>query len=84
MLEDQAQGNAVRPAPSRLARQLIGSKRLAELCDRTTDAIRKWDRSRAKGGLGGLIPTEFQPRILAEAQARGLPLCARDLIAEPN
>ena len=70
-------------APSRLVRQLLGSKRLAALCDRTTDAIRKWDRPKSKGGLGGLVPAEFQARILAEARRDGLAIGPADLIAEP-
>lgn len=83
MLETDTNSNAgSRPAPSRLVRQLLGSKRLAALCDRTTDAIRKWDRPRSKGGLGGLVPAEFQERILRVAEEEGLELGARDLIAE--
>lgn len=69
--------------PSRKVRGVLGSIRLAQLCDRTTDAIRKWDRAKSKGGTGGLVPAEFQARILREAEADGLPLTARDLIAEP-
>ncbi len=69
-------------SPSRRARKVLGSIRLAELCGRTTDAIRKWDRPRSKGGTGGLVPAEFQARILEAAKADGLPLTAEDLIAE--
>lgn len=64
-------------------RHVLGTQRLAALCRRTTEAIRKWDRAKSKGGTGGLIPAEFQARILAEAERDGLPLTARDLIAEP-
>lgn len=70
-------------SPSRKARLVLGSRRLAELCGLTTDAIRKWDRVRSKGGTGGLIPSQFQARILATATAEGLPVSAEDLIAEP-
>lgn len=69
-------------SPSRKARHVLGSRRLAELCERTTDAIRKWDRPKSKGGTGGLIPAEFQSRILVVARAEDLPLTAEDLIAE--
>jgi hypothetical protein len=71
-----------RLAPSRKARQVLGSRRLAELCERTTDAIRKWDRAKSKGGTGGLVPAEFQARILRVAREERLPLHAEDLIAE--
>ena len=70
-------------SPSRRARQVLGSIRLAELCGRTTDAIRKWDRARSKGGTGGLVPAEFQARVLRVATEEQLPLTAEDLIAEP-
>ncbi len=70
-------------SPSRYVRQVMGSIRLAELCGRTTEAIRKWDRVRSKGGGGGLIPAEFQARILKTAKAEGLPISAEDLIGEP-
>lgn len=69
--------------PSRYVREVLGSIRLAEVCGRTTEAIRKWDRRRSKGGTGGLIPAEFQARILALATSEGLPIKAEDLIAEP-
>lgn len=69
-------------SPSRLARKVLGARRLAELCSRTTDAIRKWDRAKSKGGTGGLVPAEFQQRILDVADREGLPLEPRDLIGE--
>lgn len=69
-------------SPSRLARQALGTIRLAALCNRTTEAVRKWDRPKSKGGTGGLIPAEFQARILDVARSEGLDLSAEDLIAE--
>lgn len=69
-------------SPSRYVRKVLGARRLAEICERTTDAVRKWDRRRSKGGTGGLVPAEFQHRILAVATAEGLPIVASDLIAE--
>ncbi|HEY3694095.1 hypothetical protein [Phenylobacterium sp.] len=62
---------------------MLGAVRLARICNRGTDAIRKWDRAKSKGGTGGLVPAEFQARILRVAEVEGLPLTARDLIAEP-
>lgn len=70
-------------SPSRRARKLLGETRLADLCGLTVGAIRKWDRRRSKGGKGGLIPCEYQARVLREAEVRGLSLKAEDLIAEP-
>lgn len=70
-------------SPSRRVRNALGAKRLAALCDRSTEAIRKWDRAKSKGGTGGLVPAEFQARILKVLEAEDLGLTARDLIAEP-
>jgi hypothetical protein len=71
-------------SPSRKVRRLLGARRLAELCERTTDAVRKWDRAKSKGGTGGLVPAEFQARILTEARTQGLALEAEDLIGYPE
>jgi hypothetical protein len=76
-------GNGDATMPSREVRRLVGAVALAQLCNRTTEAIRKWDRPKSKGGTGGLIPAEFQARILDYATEKGLPLKAEDLIAEP-
>lgn len=74
-------GEAV--SPSRRVREVIGAMRLAQLCNRTTEAVRKWDRAKSKGGTGGLVPAEFQARILRLAEAEALPIKAADLIADP-
>lgn len=55
---------------------MLGAKRLAQVCGLTTDAVRKWDQR------GGLVPSEYQAAILRVAEAEGLDLCPRDLIAE--
>ncbi|WP_374578320.1 hypothetical protein [Phenylobacterium sp.] len=84
MSEFQSGDNIQPPlSPSRRVRNALGAKRLAALCDRSTEAVRKWDRGVSKGGTGGLIPAPFQARILREIEAEGLPLTARDLIADP-
>jgi len=70
-------------SPSRRVREVLGAIRLASLCNRTTEAVRKWDRAKSKGGTGGLIPAEFQARILKVAREEALPLTADDLIADP-
>ncbi len=70
-------------APSRKVRAAFGARRLAEICGLTTEAVRKWDRPTSKGGCGGLIPSQYHARLLAEAQGSGLELRAEDLIAEP-
>jgi DNA-binding transcriptional regulator YiaG len=70
-------------SPARRARRVLGSHRLAAICGLTENAVYKWDRARSKGGTGGLVPSQFQARILAVVEEEGLGLTARDLIAEP-
>lgn len=69
--------------PSRKVRKALGARRLSEICDLNDTACRKWDRRMSKGGTGGLVPARYQQRILNEIDRLGLPLTARDLIAEP-
>lgn len=80
VLSDNAEAQL---SPSRRVRNALGAKRLASLCDRSTEAVRKWDRAISKGGTGGLVPAVFQARILRVIEEEGLPITARDLIAEP-
>lgn len=84
MVQSVHPGNGEAPlVPSKRARRIVGTARIATLCNRTSEAVRKWDRPVSKGGTGGLVPSQFQARILSDAEARGLPLTAADLIAEP-
>lgn len=69
--------------PSRKVCDVLGIVRVAGLCERTTEAVRKWHRSKTSGGTGGLIPAEFQARLLKASDENGLGLTADDLIAEP-
>lgn len=69
-------------SPAKLARKLLGSRVLAEICGLTENAVYKWDRPRSKGGTGGLIPAQFQARVLKEAERRSIDLIAERLIAE--
>jgi hypothetical protein len=68
--------------PSRRVRKLFGAMRTAQIAGLTENGVRKWDRPRSKGGLGGLVPAQFQARYLRIAREEGLPLTAEDLIAE--
>lgn len=71
-------------SPAKRVRLILTPRRLAALCDLTENAVYKWDRPKSKGGLGGLIPANFQARILVVAIREGLPITAADLIAEPT
>jgi len=58
----------------------LGARRVAEITQLTTDAVRKWQRRRATGGGGGLVPAQYQQLLLNEARAAGLEFAAEDLI----
>ncbi len=62
----------------------FGVKRAAVIADVTSDALRKWNRSSATGGGGGLVPARHQPKDLAEAERAGVALTAADLVSEPH
>ena len=49
----------------------VGAKR-----DRTT--VYRWNHAKAKGGTGGLIPTEAWPDVTAAARWAGVILTAED------
>jgi hypothetical protein len=60
-----------------------GTKAVAEMADRTENRIRRWTYPKGKrGGTGGLIPSDVQGLLLAEARKRGIDLRPEHLI--PN
>ena len=68
--------------PAARAVRILGMRRVMRLCGISEDAVKKWERAVSRGGTGGLIPQVYQHRLLAEAEADGLDLTARDIIAE--
>ena len=81
MNENGAAGNPETPV-KRVIR-VFGWPEACAIPARTPAALSKWDRPLSKGGGGGLVPARFQWKYLSEARAKGLPLSAEDLIAEP-
>lgn len=69
-------------APARIVVRLFGEAACMEIAGVSSEALKKWRRSKRSGGGGGLIPNSYQQAFLREAEARGLPLRAADLIAE--
>ncbi|HEY1630830.1 MAG TPA: hypothetical protein VGF56_05910 [Rhizomicrobium sp.] len=43
----------------------------------------RWTYDRARGGTGGLIPTQHQQTILTRAQLAGIPLAPEDFFFTP-
>lgn len=56
--------------------RLLGLIDIAHACRVTTDAVRKWQKSK-----GGVIPAQHQAGVLRLAAEKGVHLDARDVIA---
>lgn len=61
--------------PANRAVRLLGLIDLAHACRLTTDAVRKWQKSK-----GGLIPAAHQAGVLRLAREKGVTLTAADII----
>lgn len=61
--------------PANRAVRLLGLIDLAHECRLTTDAVRKWQKSK-----GGLIPAAHQPTVLRLARRKGVQLSAEEVI----
>jgi hypothetical protein len=57
-----------------------GVRALARALERNPSSVVRWRKPKDEGGSNGAVPSALQGRILAIAQARGLPLTADDLI----
>lgn len=69
--------------PAKKVIRLLGEQTCMDLCGLTSEALRKWKRSKTSGGGGGLVPAYYQARVLRAAVDQGLALSAEDLIADP-
>lgn len=70
-------------APARLVVRIFGLVGAAAIGGVGVDAVRKWARKRATGGLGGMIPAEHQRKYLLAAERLGKPLTAEQMVWEP-
>lgn len=61
--------------PAVKAMRLLGAKRIAQVCDLTTNAVQKWPTQGR-----GFIPSCHQRAVLDLAKAQGVTLTAEDLI----
>lgn len=51
-----------------------GFAEVAAMTGRNKVQVRRWTYPKDRGGTGGLIPSDAAQTLLAQAQARGLPL----------
>lgn len=63
--------------PAVRAVRLLGLIDIAHACRLTTDAVRKWQKSK-----GGFIPAQHQAGVLRLAAEKGVPFSAADVIAQ--
>lgn len=61
-------------SPAEKAVRLLGAKRIAAVCDLTTDAVWKWRKN------GGMIPAKHQPAVLRLAIEREVAFTAADIV----
>ncbi|WP_018061907.1 hypothetical protein [Caulobacter sp. UNC279MFTsu5.1] len=64
--------------PAVRAVRLLGLIDIAHACRLTTDAVRKWQKSK-----GGLIPAQHQAGVLQLALDKGVQFDASDVVAFP-
>lgn len=62
--------------PAALAVRLLGLIDVAHACGLTTDAVRKWLKSK-----GGFIPAQHQANVLTLARQKGVQLRPADVVA---
>lgn len=55
-----------------------GVQKTAEMSGRHPSNVGRWARPRSERGTGGLIPSDVQPILLAEAIKRGIDLVPED------
>lgn len=61
--------------PARTIIEICGGARVvSEMVGRDETRVRRWGYPKSRGGSGGLIPSECQIVLLAEANRRGIPL----------
>lgn len=84
MSENGHAGNAESVSPVDRVIEVFGWPRACEIAGLTPSALQKWKRALGSNGGGGLVPARLQARYLREAEADGLALTPRDLIAEPR
>ena len=51
-----------------------GAKAVAQMIERDETRVRRWGYPKERGGSEGLIPSDIQVRLLAEARRRGIDL----------
>lgn len=67
--------------PAEYVIRTFGSiRKTAKAVGKTHQAVSNWKKPKSRNGLGGLIPSRAQQRILAAADALGLDITASDLI----
>ena len=64
-----------------IIKKLGGEAKVADLTDTALTAPYRWQREKAKGGTGGLIPQAHHRTLLDYADAHGISLLAEEFLA---
>lgn len=60
-----------------------GFRRVAELTGRDETRVRRWTYEKARGGTGGLIPSDVQQDLMVRARAAGVLLLPEHFFPAP-
>ena len=62
--------NTLSPVAARIIEKCGGVREVARMTNRATVSVHKWRHEKARGGTGGLIPSDAQEMLMA-ASLRG-------------
>jgi hypothetical protein len=74
-------GTATTPA-ARIIERFGGTEAVAAIVGLSVSRVYRWTRPRSRGGTDGLIPSRYQPILLAAARKRGIALTPADLVPD--
>jgi hypothetical protein len=75
--------SSVSPVARRVVAKCGGARKVADLTGRAVVTIHKWSQPRARGGTGGLIPSDMQAVLMRAAQQGKVDLTPADFFDLP-
>lgn len=78
------QRHAVAPIAARIIEKCGGARRVSILCGRTEQSVHRWRWSKARGGTGGLVPSDAAQMLWDAGQKNVVPIVADDFFCDPS
>lgn len=69
---------------SRIIDKCGGFRAVSRITGRSENQVRKWTYSRERGGTGGLIPAQFQQRLVEATRFTETPITPDDFFDLPE